>query len=412
LTVGLLAGIYPAFVISGFKPALVLKGQPGGARPKGALRRTLVAAQFVISIVLVIATMITAQQLSYLNSRPLGYIRDQVVMLPFFRELRPNYDAFYNELTKNSAIVNATLSSRVPTGRLLDSYGNATVMQGDSLVNSQINFKSVSIDEDFIETYGISIAAGRNFSKNVPTDDSLGFMINETGAYALGWKNYNEKINSDFQYAGVNGKLIGIVKDFHFESLHQPISPTIFLVSRKNFDWFSVRISGRDRQMGLTHLGKLWKEFLPKRPFDFEFISDNYQHLYEAELKENQLLTVVSSLAIFIACLGLLGLATFNALQRLKEIGIRKVLGASVRSIVALLSSEILVLVVIASVIACPIAWYIMSKWLASFAYHIEMSLFVYLSAALLAAFVALLTISSQTLRAAMSNPSSILRNE
>jgi putative ABC transport system permease protein len=412
LLTGILAGIYPAFVLSDFKPAMVLKGQKGSFKSRATLRKALVVTQFAISIVLVIATVIMKEQLGYLNTRPLGYKRDQVVILPFFRELRPNYDAFHNELTKNSSIAKAALSSLVPTNRLVDSYGDAKVIQGNNLVDPKVNFRSVSVDEDFIDTYGITIVAGRNFSKNIPTDDSLAFMINEMGANALGWKNYADKINTDFQYAGVNGKLIGIVKDFHFESLHQPISPMIFVIRKDNFDYFSARISANDVQASLAYLGKLWKEYLPKRPFDYEFVSENYHHLYQAEMKENQLFTIFSSMAIFIACMGLFGLATFNTLQRFKEIGIRKVLGASVMSILKLLTSEILLLVVIASVVACPLAWYLMSRWLGLFAYHIEMSSLVYMAATLSAILVAMITISVQAIRAAMTNPTNTLKYE
>jgi putative ABC transport system permease protein len=412
LLIGIFAGIYPAFVLSDFKPAVVLKGQRGSFKSRATLRKALVVIQFTISIVLIIATVIIKEQLGYLNTLPLGYKRDQVITLPFFRELRPNYDAFYNELTKNSSIGNASLSSLVPTNRLVDSYGNAKVIEGNNLVDPKVNFRSVAVDADFFDTYGIQIAAGRNFSKSIPTDDSLAFIINEMGAGALGWKNYNDKINSDFQYAGVNGKLIGIVKDFHFESLHQPISPMIFVIKKENFDFFSVRISASDMQSSLDYLGKLWKEYLPKRPFDYEFVSENYQHLYQAETKENQLFTIFSSMAVFIACMGLFGLATFNTMQRFKEIGIRKVLGASVGSILKLLTSEILLLVVVASVIACPLGWYFMNRWLVLFAYHIEVSLLVYVSASLFAVLIALLTISIQIVRAAVTNPTNILKYE
>jgi putative ABC transport system permease protein len=232
------------------------------------------------------------------------------------------------------------------------------------------------------------------------------------GAHALGWKNYADKVNTDFQYAGVNGKLIGVVKDFHFESLHQPVSPMIFVIKKDNFDYVSVRVSANDMQASLNYLGKLWKEYLPKRPFDYEFVSENYQHLYQAERRENQLFTIFSSMAIFIACMGLFGLATFNTLQRFKEIGIRKVLGASVISILQLLSSEILLLVVVASAMACPLAWYAMSRWLNLFAYHVEMNWLVYLAATFFAVLVALITISTQTIRAAMTNPTNTLKYE
>jgi putative ABC transport system permease protein len=407
-----MAGIYPAFVLSNFKPAVVLKGQKGVLKSRSTLRKGLVVAQFIISIVLIIATVIIKEQLGYLNTRPLGYNRDQVVVLPFFRELRTNYEAFHHELTKNSSIAAATLSSLVPTNRLLDSYGDTKVMQENNLVDQKVDFKSVAVDEDFIDTYGITIAAGRNFSKNIPTDDSLAFIINETGANALGWKTYTDKINTDFQYAGVTGKLVGVVKDFHFESLHQPISPTIFLIKKDNFDYFSARISTNDMQASLDYLHKVWKQYLPNRPFDYEFVSENYQRLYQAEAKQNQLFTIFSGMAVFIACMGLFGLATFNTLQRFKEIGIRKVLGASVINILVLLASEILLLVVIAGAIACPLAWYLMTQWLVLFAYHIEMNLLVFVSVILFAVVAAIITIGAQTFRAAITNPSNTLKCE
>ena len=410
IVVGILAGLYPALVLSGFKPVLVLKGQQGSAKGNGLLRKSLVVAQFSISIVLLIATAITFQQLGYLNNRNLGYNKDQVVTLPYYDELSDSYESFYNELMKFSGIKILGRSSRIPTGRLLDSQGPPLIMKGDSLVNSTVTTKYVTVDFDFFKTYDIGFAAGRDFSKEIPTDDTLAFIVNESAAKSYGWKDLNDAINKDFNYGGTTGKLIGIAKDFHFESLHQQIVPLVFYIG--NYNNISVKIAGTDMKQGMEHLERIWKEFLPKRPFSYTFLSDNYRKLYDDEQKQGQLFTIFSGLAIFIACLGLFGLATFNTMQRVKEIGIRKVLGASVPSILTLLSKEIVVLILLANLLAWPLAWFFMNKWLDSFAYHIDMDLAIYFLSAIAAILLALVTVSTQTIRAAMTNPSNTLRYE
>jgi putative ABC transport system permease protein len=410
ILIGLLAGIYPAFVLSGFKPALILKGQVGSIKGKGTLRKGLVVSQFAISIILIVATFITLKQIQYLNNRELGYDKDQVVTLRYYGDLVPAYDAFYNELLKESSIKNATRSSRVPTGRLLDSQGTARVQKGDSLSDTNVVLKNISIDHEFFDTYQIAFAAGRNFSKDVKSDDSLSFILNESAVRMMGMTN-ESIVNNDFQYAGVRGRVIGVVKDFHFESLHEPIVPLVFH-SGPNYRRISVKLSGDQVQRALASIEKVWRDFIPQLPFEYDFLSLRYKNLYESEQKRGQLFIVFASLAVLIACLGLFGLATFNAMQRIKEIGIRKVLGASVPGILALLSREIVTLVIIANLIAWPVAWYFMNQWLATFAYHIDMDIFAYLLAGIVALLIALITVSSQTIKAAMSNPANTLRYE
>jgi putative ABC transport system permease protein len=407
--VGLLAGLYPAFVISSFKPAVILKGTQSTG--KTILRKALVVVQFSISIVLIIATGIIFNQLQFLNSKDLGYAKDQLITLPYYSQLNEGYESFYNELTKHNAVINAGRSSRIPTGRLLDSMG-AQMRKGDSLQNVGVRLAFIRVDHNFFDSYSIPFVAGRNFSKSVRTDDSLGYVLNEAAVQAMGINDPASLIDEEFMYGGIKGKIIGIVKDFHFESLHQTINPMVFFIRQPNYNNLSVQISGTDFRTGLDQVEKVWREFLPDRLFEFTFMSERYKNLYENETKQSQLFTGFALLAIFIACLGLFGLATFNTLQRIKEIGIRKVLGASVTSVLMLLSREIIMLVILANLVAWPVAWYFMDTWLDGFAYRINMNAWLFVLAAFAAVGLALITVSSQTIKAALTNPANTLRYE
>jgi putative ABC transport system permease protein len=409
ILIGLLAGVYPAFVISGFKPALILKGKLSSG--KSMLRKVLVVVQFSISIVLIIATGIIFNQLQYLNSKDLGYARDKVIILPYYNQLNNSYESFYNSLTGNASVKNAGRSSRIPTGRLLDSMG-AQIRKGDSLQNTGIRIAFIRVDHEFFDSYSIPFVAGRNFSKSIRTDDSLGYVLNETAVRALGFQNPEAMVGQEFLYGGIKGTVLGVVKDFHFESLRQNINPMVFFVRQPSYNNLSIQVAGDNFQNGLDHIEKVWREFMPDRLFEFTWMSERYRNLYRDESKQSQLFTGFALLAIFIACLGLFGLATFNTLQRVKEIGIRKVLGATVPSILTLLSWESIQLVVVANLLAWPVAWYFMDNWLGGFAYRIDMNPWLFILATGIAVLLALVTVSSQTIKAAMTNPANTLRYE
>ncbi len=275
----------------------------------------------------------------------------------------------------------------------------------------QVDLKMVSVDYSFVPTYGISIAAGRNFSTAYQTDSS-GFVINETAAGILGWKSPEDAITKELIYGGERGRVIGVVKDFHFESLHQKIVPLIFFSNPNWLNRISIKLSGSNITSSLAFVEKVWKKHLPETPYDYTFIDAQFEKLYDAEQRQESVFTAFAFIAIFIACLGLFGLSAFTISQRIKEIGIRKVLGAEVSSIVLLLSKDFLKLVVIAILIASPIAWFAMNKWLQDFAYRVDISLWIFIVSALCAALVAFVTISFQAFKAAVANPVKNLRTE
>ncbi len=412
IVIGIVSGLYPAIFLSSFRPVMVLKGLFKARGANISFRKVLVTAQFAISIILIVATAIVFQQLKYMQNTNLGFDRDHIVTMPYLSGLNENYESFRNELLSNSNFKNVGRSGRIPTGRLLDAMG-ARVRSGDTLAPSNVTVKYVMIDKDFMSTYGIKVVAGRGFSRDFTTD-SASFLINEAAVKELGFGKNEDAVGKPFGYGGIDGQLIGVFNDFHFESMHQTIVPMVLLMPRTpNFYGnISVKISGANIAATLEHMEKTWKKFQPESPYSYTFMDERFDRIYQSESRQATIFTVFAFIAIFIACLGLLGLSAFAISQRLKEIGIRKVLGASIGNIVGLLSKDFLKLVVLAALIAFPVAWYAMRSWLNDFAYRINIPWWIFLVAGLVAAAVALITISFQAVRAATANPVKSLRTE
>ena len=426
VTVGIVAGSYPAFYLSRFSPHDTLRGalRPGASGL--SVRKVLVVSQFAIGIVLIVGTLVIYKQLQYVQTKNLGFEKEQMVVVSarmYGHATAPiPFESMAQTFATHPEVVAVAVTGNVPgtnprqASFLLEGMGNL-----DEMNNTTWN--RFSVDYDFIETMGIEVLDGRSFSRDVPADVNDAFLINEAAlrkARALlgaDWMPVGKKIDRYLRaqsewVLGRPGRIIGVVGDFHYQSLHHQVAPLVLQLNPRTLDHFMVRLQTADLPGVLTHLEDTWNQFLPDRPFEYYFLDASFDRLYQAEQRTAMLLGIFTVLSLIIACLGLFGLAAFTAEQRTKEIGVRKVLGASLADIVVLLSKGFALLVLVAFVVAVPLGYLIVNRWLDNFAYRIELSWPIFLGAGLAALLVALVTVGYQAIRAALADPVESLRYE
>jgi putative ABC transport system permease protein len=406
------AGIYPAIILSSFNPAVSLKGNFSQGKRGNIIRKSLVVFQFTITIALVASILIISQQMNFIKNKSLGFNGNAVIEVSFNGDenVIKHYASVRNELLKSPYILNITKHNANIVGGLGNGWTTTQNLKGEEVSTS---IYRLSVDADYFDTYDMKLAAGRFFSKNIPTDTAKSVLVNEAAVKTFGWQKPENALGKPFGKGEDTRYVIGVVKDFNFESLHKPVDALLIGYARGgNSNNISLKIDAAHIHEAINHLTKTWKSVIPEVPLQYSFVDERIAEQYGSEQKMEGIFYGFSGLSLLIACLGLFGLSTFVVERKVKEIGIRKVLGANVSGIVALLSKDFLKLVLLSMLIASPLAWYFMNNWLQDFAYRINISWWVFVAAGVIALLIALITVSIQSVKAAIANPVKSLRTE
>jgi putative ABC transport system permease protein len=412
LVTGVVAGSYPALFLSARRPIDSLTGKTsGGGKAAVVLRQGLVVFQFAISVVLIVCTTVVYYQMQHLRTKNLGFDREAIVIAPLNDAIRNNYRAVKHELLQHPNLLAVTVSEQVPA-----KAGNGAGYKIDEWKEPE-GLTRFFVDHDFLKTYGIDLVAGRDFDEKISTDATTAFMVNEAFVRLAAWKTPVEAIGRSISMShgaeDYDGKIVGVVKDFNIYSFRESVWPLVInIMPMEKLNFISFRISPQEVTGVLAHLSSVWSKFAPNYPLDYYFLDDDFARLHQADQQLGRVFQVFAWLAIGIACLGLFGLAAFTAERRTKEIGVRKVLGATVANVFTLLSRDFVKLVLLANLIAWPLAWYAMHRWLQSFAFRVEIQWWVFALAGGIALFIALLTVSTQAIKASLANPVEALRYE